>query len=110
MRLDEFRGIQMIRDTLHCGSIFIRTRRDKSNPQAELKILAISEIVNIVIPILDKYPLRMKKQRDYKIWREAAMLIHMGGHLNSHRGYVLELKRMLSEVRKYREPDELEES
>jgi len=107
MRDDEADGIREIYDKLHCGIVYFGAAQCIGNPYVVWRVEAISGIVNIIIPILDKYPLRMKKQHDYKIWREAVMLIHSGAHLNSNRSRVLELKRMLTEVRKYKPPAEL---
>ena len=108
MRVDETPYLKMICNTLHCGTLsFSKDKRGGNyNPTSKISIASISDVVNIIIPILDRYPLRMKKQHDYKIWREAAMLIHLSAHLNSNRDRVLELKRMLSDVRKYRSPTE----
>jgi len=113
MRADELEWITSIQSTMHCGNVYItdspsRNQHNRNeNPKATFDVYRISDLIHIVIPILDRFSLRMKKQHDYKIWREAAMLIHSGAHLNSNRYRVFELKRMLSEVRKYKPPAEL---
>jgi len=101
MRDDESSFLQQELGLLRCGCFYRTPARGNKNPQIEWCISDIGSICHIIIPILDRYPLRLKKQRDYEIWRQAARIILIGGHLNGYRDYVLDLKKQLSEVRKY---------
>ena len=104
MRADEFEGLRKIQDTLHCGNlVYQHCRKGNRNPAYQYRIEAKSSIGNILIPLFDRYHLRMKKRRDYEIWRKAALLICQDAHLNGYREEVLELKRRLEEGRRYKE-------
>ena len=55
------------------------------------RVNRIQEVVEIVIPLFDEFPLHTKKASDYHLWREAAFLIHQGQHLNSNHHKLMEL-------------------
>ncbi len=42
--------------------------------QTAFRVHKISDVVRVIIPHFDAFPLRSKKRRDYATWREAAML------------------------------------
>ena len=44
----------------------------RNNPQAEWRVMSKADCVALV-ELLDRYPLRAKKARDYAIWREAVL-------------------------------------
>ena len=106
MREDEAEYIRDIHDMLRCGWIGRATLRNPRGNESDAYFIdfASDAVINIIIPLLDKYPLRMKKKRDYVFWREATLIIHDDGHLNGRREEVLELKRKMEKGRRYRSP------
>jgi hypothetical protein len=88
LREDDSDILQEIQNNLHCGKIYlIKSDRDKdycrkgANDLFAWKVDSILEIMGIIIPHFDKYPLRSKKGSEYLLWREAAFLIFKGDHL-----------------------------
>ena len=59
---------------------------------------------HILIPIFDLYPLRSKKLRDYRIWREIVISISEDQHLDGGRNHVLDLCQQLKDIRRYVPP------
>ena len=90
---------------LRCGSVSERVRpltlkNGKTPHYAKWTVADTGAIVHIIIPVLDKYPLRSVKQNDFELWRQAALAIHAGKHL-SRQGHseLVTLKRRMSEER-----------
>jgi hypothetical protein len=106
LREDDRPIIEEIRNTLKCGTI-----QHLSNQSARLKggngldamvfrIRAINETCQMLIPILDRYPLRTRKAHDYSKWREAALLINRGDHLAGGKHKLFALKQEMQANRK----------
>ncbi len=75
LHVDDIEVFNLIKEKLKLkGNIYI-----KNSKVAVLKIRNIDEIVNIIIPIFDKYPLLTKKRMDYLDWKEALNI-----YLNYH--------------------------
>lgn len=55
------------------GRIITTDRRGRSNPQIKWLISRCSDC-RCLVEIIDRYPLRAKKKRDFEIWREAVLL------------------------------------
>lgn len=67
LHIDDIETLNTIKEKLKFkGNISI-----KNSKVAVLKIRNIDEIVNIIIPIFDKYSLLTKKRMDYLVWKEA---------------------------------------
>lgn len=45
-------------------------------------VVKISDIMNIIIPFFDKYPLQTKKRGDFLLWKKAAMLKYNNRKVN----------------------------
>jgi hypothetical protein len=65
-----------IKKIWNCGSI----RPDRSDKTVKFEVRAIDEIINIVIPHFEKYPLYSSKNNDFLIFREACNLIKSKKH------------------------------
>lgn len=78
VRADDSKIIDEIHRSLGVGRVyrykFIR-RYDThaNNPRCELHVTKKAEVRKLV-DVFDRYPLRAKKSRDYRIWREAVVL------------------------------------
>ncbi len=106
LREDDEQIVREIQSTLNVGQIYHifkkadRLKGIKSADQFRWTCRRPDEILEAIIPLFDSYPLKTKKSREYKIWRDAAFLI--GSSTNAP-----ELERLHRELlaqRKYRLP------
>jgi len=68
-RADDLPLLERIRDTLKCGGINSgRGRTGNQMPTYRYTVGKQSDLRKIIIPLFDKFPLRSKKDRDYKCW------------------------------------------
>ena len=111
LRDDDAPLIYDVKDILHCGVISRRTElmQDKRNRKDQISWTCnnTGACRQILVPLLDAFPLRSKKNNDYKIWRKLVMAISENRHLDGDRDYVLDLCQQLRDVKKY-VPDVLE--
>lgn len=68
MHIDDILVLQFIKDRLKIGKVTV------SNSSCSYKIHSFKEILNIVIPIFDKYSLLTYKQLNFKDWKKAVNL------------------------------------
>lgn len=109
LRDDDDGILHEIKNTLGIGRIYYRNKeyvRERGhfiNNQVDWRVRRIGDIIHVIIPLFEKYPLRAKKKHDFKIWSQAAQLIYAKYHLTeTGRKEVLRLKDELSEVRRYK--------
>jgi hypothetical protein len=81
------------------------TKYHKANPQCAWRVYTKAD-VRALVELLDRYPLRSKKYRDYEIWREAVLLhetFKPGTRWTGTADYskFAELKQKLQEGRRY---------
>jgi hypothetical protein len=79
IRIDDKPVIQDILDKLKVGSTMIRDSpaiwRGCRMAQVRWKISHLRDILNVVIPLFEKYPLRTKKAKEFELWRQAAFIL-----------------------------------
>jgi hypothetical protein len=63
---------------LDCGQVLKRN----ATSVVDFKVGKFDDITNKIIPFLQKYPLQSVKQKNYKDWVEASILISNKEHLN----------------------------
>lgn len=84
LREDDKAILEEIRNRLGVGRLHYRDLSDKSNRaekyrngkdrnQWEFKVSALVDLVEVVIPVFDKYGLRAKKRNQYLTWREEVL-------------------------------------
>ncbi|MDD5708587.1 MAG: LAGLIDADG family homing endonuclease [Kiritimatiellae bacterium] len=117
LRADDLPVLTKIQSVLACGNIYVFSRdheREKygrnANSQARWRVGKRKDIVGVIIPILDRYPLKSKKHSDYLIWREIVLGLYRGVQ-HTEQGYMhlLSLCDELVAGRKYREPEQMDE-
>ena len=102
LRADDIDILQEIQETLGVGQIRL-SKEDGHNEVAGWQVCAIGDLIHVLIPLFEKYPLRAKKKRDFAIWSRAVRLIHTKFHLTkAGLAEVLRLKEELEEGRKYK--------
>ena len=81
LREDDQAIIEEIYCTLKCGVIHRVSKKGdrrvgkRSSDQFLWRCRKIDEVVDIVIPLLNHFPLKTKKRFDYFVWKEAALTI-----------------------------------
>lgn len=108
VRDDDRHLVNLVHTTIQCGWVrnrsykYARERgRTHQNDQITWDCTDIHQCRHILVPLFDKYPLRSKKARDYKIWREIVLAVSENHHLNSNRDHILSLCQQLKEVKRY---------
>ncbi len=79
VRLDDLSVIKEIKKFFGCGRLCIRERNKRNpnnKPQVGLLIGGLWDLKRKVLPILETFPLRAKKQRDFLIWKKGVNLIY----------------------------------
>jgi hypothetical protein len=106
LREDDQAIIREIETTLNCGHIYyISYQRERNKGIASCNqwkwiVTKIPDIVNIIISILDCYPLRTKKAQDYELWREAVFILYSKDHRSDNGQRILKnLNFELSKLR-----------
>lgn len=64
------------------GGIGNITIRDKDNT-AYFTVKSIKDIINVIIPHFEKYPLLTEKQADFELFKEIVIIMHNKQHLDS---------------------------
>ncbi len=73
-----------------CGGV----RFDKNDQTYKFEVRSIDDLMKIIIPHFEKYPLMTAKQDDFKIFSEICRLIYSNHHLNQEGlKKILELSR-----------------
>ena len=107
MRDDDAETLIEIQRTLKCGNISYRQRKNrlvKSNGQVTWRVQNHGDTRFILLPLLDRYPLRSRKRYDYILWRDAVLIMGKYKNTESDMRYT-ELARIrdtLSAIRKYK--------
>lgn len=98
--------IQEVLGVGHVNPCSRATQRQKgmSNAKDAMKwrVGAIGDIIHVIIPLFEKYPLRGKKKRDFELWARAARIIQTKGHLTkAGREEIMYLGQEMKDGRKY---------
>lgn len=56
---------------------------DSKNNKAFFRVSNVQDIIKLIIPHFNKYPLLTKKRQDFLLWSKVANIMEMGGHLTS---------------------------
>lgn len=56
---------------------------DSKNKLVFFKVTNVKDIVNLIIPHFNKYPLLTQKRRDFILFSKVASIMERGGHLNN---------------------------
>jgi len=96
LRRDDLEILQRIQKTLGTGHITIKDEKTNGKyPQAVWSVTRISDLINIIIPLFRRYPLRTKKQQDFGIWSQAVNLLSSKGYF-----YPISVRENVSLLRK----------
>ena len=80
LRADDAPILKSIQSYWGCGYLFSHAKcyrpHSDTKPSRSYHVRRISEIIDVVIPHFERFPLRAKKVRDFQIWKEGATLLH----------------------------------
>lgn len=106
VRLDDREVIEEIHRRTGIGWLCFPKRREAGNtrPQVGWGVSSLTDCLALVA-LIDRFPLRAKKQRDYTIWREAVLYRERtsmyGGQAAADWSELERLWRALTEVRRF---------
>jgi len=80
LRADDVMVLEQIRDTFGCGNVTVYERKSGS-PIACFRVGNLPDLVNIIIPFFEKYPLMAKKQTDFDIFKNICWMMVRKEHL-----------------------------
>jgi len=82
LRADDAAILRDIQRYRGCGRVFFGVKDGSApkSPYARYATGSIRDIVARIVPLLEQFPLRAKKRRDFEIWSEAARLIYRIGN------------------------------
>jgi hypothetical protein len=66
-----------IQEYFRCGTI----RPDRSDKTMKVEVRSIANLVDIVIPHFERFPMRSSKQRDFEFFARVCQLVRAGEHL-----------------------------
>ena len=77
LRSDDSEILGQIQSFWQCGVKLYDPREGKpGRSKSVLQIVRTDDLVNVIVPHFNAFPLRAKKRRDFVIWREAVVLLH----------------------------------
>jgi hypothetical protein len=71
--------LEQIKDYFNIGTV--RIKKNKDNTTAMYSVQSYKDIINVIIPHFDKYPLLTQKRADYILFKQIIDLINQGKHL-----------------------------
>lgn len=76
LRDDDAPGLEAVAARMGCGRVeYKKPRHGKQNPVVTWGVFKASELAQIIVPHFEKFPLQMKKARDFAIWKQAIPIL-----------------------------------
>lgn len=75
LRADDEPILAQIKEHLGCGELRLLKQTRGSNPCIVFRVRRTEDLKNKVVVHFDKFPLRAKKQRDFKLWKEGVEIL-----------------------------------
>ena len=101
MRADDRPMLEEIRNTLGCGAIYRRPRRQIGHATCAFQVGRKKDMLALV-RLFDRYPLRSRKRRDYEVWR-TFVLLHASPK-NATDPRLAELFNEIKDARRFEDP------
>ncbi len=76
LRNDDSPVLSLVQSYWMTGCLFNQVRHNGQNPQTYYYVYGLPNLVKIVIPHFERYPLLAKKKRDFAIWKEAVEFMY----------------------------------
>jgi hypothetical protein len=75
---DRAEVLELFRTRLGCGTL----RPDRSDRTMKFETRSVSDLATKIVPHFERYPLRSRKQNDFKRFAAIVQLMHSGAHLS----------------------------
>jgi hypothetical protein len=85
IRDDDADAITRIQDNLKVGIVTRRKRHGSINPTIAWHCERIQDLAEVIVPLLDRYPLYTKKAKEFAVWKPIVMqryITTLGGYSN----------------------------
>jgi hypothetical protein len=91
--------LELFRETLGCG-----TMRKAGHNGWYWEVNGLSQLTSRIVPFFDRFPVVGQKAEDFRLWREAVMLLSAGGLSDQDYHHVLALRERMNRggKRRYR--------
>ena len=86
LRADDQPILEYIKKQLGVGAIYLHSEKLSKHLQADYRISHRRDLSGALIPLLDNYPLKSKKSRDYKTWRKIVLDYKMARRWHTRSG------------------------
>lgn len=78
-RADDTATLQRMQSFWRCGTLHytsnVRSKIRNAKPVRTFSVSAISDLVSVVLPHFETFPLRSKKQRDFTLWKQGVLMV-----------------------------------
>lgn len=78
LRADDHRALRLAQSFWQCGKLWFKVR-DGVRLKCVYRVDARRDLLNVLVPHFDRYPLMAKKARDFAIWKRGVELINRVG-------------------------------
>ena len=97
LRGDHLRLLQKVKRSFGCGAVYRQLEKRKNHSECyRFEINSQKDIQETLIPFFDKHPLQGPKQREYKIFRQIAVMIKEKQHLS--REGLMKIRKLKSKM------------
>lgn len=79
LRADDSPGLQALCERMGVGQFNLCSRNHRKpneKPTAKWTVNKATDLATVIVPHFDKFPLTLKKARDFSVWREAILLLY----------------------------------
>jgi hypothetical protein len=82
LRGDHLPLLEKVKRAFGCGAIYLQSEKRANHSQCyRFEINSQRDIHEVLLPFFDKYPLQSPKRKDYKIFKQAALMVKEKVHL-----------------------------
>lgn len=71
LRIDDIHVLEYIRDNLKCGVIGFQEKYESSQPKGYFRISSLQDLMEVVVPLFNQFPLKSKKAQEFVFWEKA---------------------------------------
>ena len=81
LRNDDIQILEMIKETLECGRI-----STTKNNSVRYEVSDVNDLIYKIVPFFKNNPLRAKRGSDFKLWKEALIILNRNKQIKSGAG------------------------
>ena len=88
LRSDDAEILHTIQSYWQCGRIYTIRRKKNAHlhkQEVKIEVYSTADMLTILVPHFDRFPLFAKKRRDFEIWKQGVAFIHSVSKRKRHR-------------------------